>query len=113
MSNTFDPNKGQNNSCSINKNGDQYVECTECGAQAEIGTVIKGGDEVFKGSIESEDKDKTQEIYQKCLSLAKSISEELIVDEQTENDGKKINYLFKFSCTVEKMIYEMRVRSII
>ena len=63
---SFDANKGQNNSCTLNSKGDQYVECTECGATAEIG----------------------------------------------ENAGKNRKYCFTFTCTAEKMIFEMRVRSI-
>ncbi len=112
MSNTFDPNKGQNNSCSINQKGDQYVECTECGATAEIGTVIKTGDDVYQGTIDTDNKTKTKDIYNKCLDLAKSISDELEFNFSSENDEKTIRYTFKFTCTVEKMIYEMRVRSI-
>ncbi len=112
MSNTFNPDKGQNNSCSINQNGDQYVECTECGATAEIGTVIKTGDDVYQGTISAENPETTRQTYQKCLDLAKSISDELEISSSEENQGQTIHYTFKFSCTVEKMIYEMRVRSI-
>jgi uncharacterized protein YfcZ (UPF0381/DUF406 family) len=108
----FDVNKGQNNSCAINAKGDQYVECTECGATAEIGTIIHANDNLAEGVITSDDKHKTIDLYDKYVALAKSITEEVVCNCVDSNEGKVRNYSFNFTCTAEKMIFEMRVRSI-
>lgn len=108
----FDASKGQNHSCQINEKGDQYVECTECGATAEIGTVIVAGDDVLDSSISAETPENVKNLFDKYLALAQSITDELEYTVQDSNEGKTKNFRFKFGCTAEKMIFEMRVRSI-
>ncbi len=112
MNKNIDPNKGQNNCCELNEKGDRYVECTECGATAEIGTVIKAGDDVYTGQIEAASPEALQELYEKCLKLANSICDELQTQYEDNEAGINRKYTFKFTCTAEKMIYEMRVRNI-
>lgn len=109
---SFDANKGQNNSCTLNSKGDQYVECTECGATAEIGTVIHADDNVTQGEIVSDNAAKTSSLYDRYVQLAESITDEVNCEFTDENAGKNRKYCFTFTCTAEKMIFEMRVRSI-
>lgn len=105
----FDVNKGQNNSCQINAQGDQYVECTECGATAEIGTVIHADDNVISGVIALGDATANKALYDRYLALAKDVYDQV---ECELTEGDQLKYKFTFSCTAEKMIFEMRVRSI-
>lgn len=100
-----------NSSKTINEQGDQYVECKECGAVAEIGTVIREGDVVFNGTISADSQKSCDEKFDKFLNLAKQITDLLEVKKEFINETT-LKYTFTFSCTAEKMIYEMRLRSI-
>ncbi|MBQ8708892.1 MAG: DUF406 family protein [Succinivibrionaceae bacterium] len=112
MSENLDPNKALNKSCQINEKGDSYVECAECGATAEIGTVIRAGDDVYRGEISAENPQAVASLYQKYLDLAQSVCGELKSEYTDENGGKARKYTFAFTCTAEKMIFELRARNI-
>ncbi len=112
MSDNFDPDKAQNKSCCIGSNGDSYVECTECGATAEIGTVIKAGDDVFVGTVNSDNAQAASELYEKILALAHDICSEVKAEYSDEDGGRIRKYKFIFTCTAEKMIFELRLRNL-
>ena len=106
MSDNFNPDKAQNRSCQIGSNGDNYVECTECGAAAEIGTVIRAGDDVYSGTITSDEPLSTEAMYKKCLALAEDICSDVKAEFSDEDSGQVRKYTFAFTCTAEKMIFE-------
>ena len=112
MSDNFNPDKAQNRSCQIGSNGDNYVECTECGAAAEIGTVIRAGDDVYSGTITSDEPLSTESMYKKCQALAEDICSDVKAEFSDEDSGKVRKYTFAFTCTAEKMIFEMRLRNL-
>ncbi len=112
MDENFDPDKGQNVSCRLNEQGDSYVECAECGAQAEIGTVIQAGDVVYSGQVSAGSPDATAALYGRILELAREICGEVKAESSDEAGGAVRRYVFTFTCTAEKMIFELRLRNI-
>ena len=72
--------------------------CEACGCLAEVGTIIHEGDDVVVIPVEGDDE---------ADALAQ-VSSEL----HTVDGGVVLNTTLQFTCTAEKMFFEMRARSV-
>lgn len=87
--------------------------CEACGCAGEIGFVIKEGDDVAEVTIYADSKGQLETEFAKYLELAKAVSSsvEYNVSELNE-DSKELNAQFKFEVSAEKLIFELKTRSI-
>ncbi len=79
--------------------------CPACGCTAEIGTVITGDDTVYSTVITGT-ADEVKSKTEKYVALAKDADPNVKVEVVDQGDSTKIE--FTFSCTAEKMIFQMR-----
>ncbi|WP_108652700.1 DUF406 family protein [Dongshaea marina] len=88
--------------------------CDACGAFAEIGTVIGEGDDILELSLSGDNEQQLKEQFAKCVALAKEIYADAKVEQSisSENGTVTLKGKIQFGCTAEKMIFEMRARSL-
>ena len=88
--------------------------CEACGCVAEIGTIINEGDDTVKLSVEAENEASALARLEQFTALAREICDEVTVAHETQSDagGVQVNASLTFSCTAEKIIFEMRSRAI-
>ncbi|MDV7103437.1 YfcZ/YiiS family protein [Vibrio sp. TH_r3] len=87
--------------------------CEACGVTAEVGFIIAEGDEVAEVSVFGDSKQNIQTEFEKYLALAKQVCENVIyettpIDDQTT----ELHAKFKFEVSAEKLIFELKSRSI-
>lgn len=97
-------------------NQEEVVEntvCEACGCAGEMGFIIKEGDDVAEVTIYAESKALLESEFAKYLTLAKEVSStvEYEATELTE-DSKELKALFKFEVSAEKLIFELKTRSL-
>lgn len=109
----FDAKKGQGASCAIG-DGNSYVECAECGATAEIGTVIRAGDVLCEGRIDADSPENAQQKADKLRKIALDACENAKIEISAADggDGSKLTYRIEFEYSAEKIIFEMKARSV-
>jgi uncharacterized protein YfcZ (UPF0381/DUF406 family) len=89
---------------------DILKECSEqCGCTAEIGTVIGENDTEYTFELKGA-KDDVEALYQKYLKVAKDVDESVKVqiEESTDNADFVLKGTFTFSCSAEKLIFQMK-----
>ena len=88
--------------------------CEACGCVAEIGTIINEGDDTVKFSVEAENEASALARLEQFTALAREICDEVTVAHETQSvaGGVQVNASLTFSCTAEKIIFEMRSRAI-
>ena len=91
---------------------EQNVPCDSCGCSAEMGFVIKEGDDVAEVSIFASNKAQLEAEFANYLSLAKEVCAEVEHSIELTNDDKELHARLKFSCSAEKLIYELKTRSL-
>ncbi|WP_375320557.1 YfcZ/YiiS family protein [Aliivibrio logei] len=91
---------------------EQNVPCDACGCSAEMGFVIKEGDDVAEVSIFAENKAQLETEFANYLSLAKEVCNEVEHSIKLSEDEKELHARLKFSCSAEKLIYELKTRSL-
>ncbi|WP_122033232.1 YfcZ/YiiS family protein [Aliivibrio sp. EL58] len=91
---------------------EQNVPCDSCGCSAEMGFVIKEGDDVAEVSIFANNKAQLEAEFANYLSLAKEVCEDVEHNIELANDEKELHARLKFSCSAEKLIYELKTRSL-
>nr|WP_086939980.1 DUF406 family protein [Thaumasiovibrio occultus] len=89
----------------------QYEACEACGVSAEMGFVIKEGDDVASVTITAPDQTAAQGELEKYLELAKEVNAAFTYQAADFAEGK-LEVLVKFECSAEKLIFELRSRSI-
>ncbi len=87
--------------------------CEACGCSAEMGFIIKEGDEVADVKITATSKELLEAELAKYIELAKTVSaaveyETTPVDENSTN----LEARFKFEVSAEKLIFELKSRSL-
>lgn len=88
--------------------------CEACGCLAEVGTIIREGDDTVVVPVEGDNEADARARQARYLEVAKmacpdvKMSEELI----QQSSGVVLQTVFQFTCTAEKMIFEMRARSV-
>lgn len=88
--------------------------CEACGCVAEIGSIINEGDDLITLTVEAADAVSAEARLDKFVELARAIYSDVVVakEMQTTTDGVVLNCSLTFSCTAEKIIFEMRSRAI-
>lgn len=94
---------------------DEVLEtCDSCGSMAEIGTIIGEGDDVMELVIEAAAEADARAKLASYETLAKQISAEAQCHSELSQsaDGVILKARLQFTCTAEKLIFEMRARSL-
>ncbi|AAW87664.1 YfcZ/YiiS family protein [Aliivibrio fischeri] len=91
---------------------EQNVPCEACGCSAEMGFVIKEGDDVAEVSIFADNKVLLESEFSNYLALAKEVCADVEHSIVITEDEKELHARLKFSCSAEKLIYELKTRSL-
>ncbi|MDD1793455.1 YfcZ/YiiS family protein [Enterovibrio makurazakiensis] len=88
--------------------------CDACGVTAEMGYVISEGDDVAEVEIFATNKAAALAEFGAYLALAKEVNDAVIhdLDEEAEFSHNPLNVRLKFECSAEKLIFELRSRSL-
>ena len=93
---------------------DQLNEvCDSCGCVAEIGTIIAAGDDRIALEINAANETEANTKFAQYEELAKKITSEVKISSQISNHDNNRVLLkadLQFTCTAEKLIFEMRAR---
>ncbi|NOH71220.1 DUF406 family protein [Vibrio pectenicida] len=87
--------------------------CEACGCAGEMGFIIKEGDDIAEVTIHAENKTMLETELEKYIGLAYQVSKDVQyhVTTLTEN-STQLNAKFKFSVSAEKLIFELKARSL-
>lgn len=91
----------------------EYQTCEACGVSAEMGFIIKEGDDVAEVKIFGGNKAALESELDKYLALAKEVNANFkhevspLSEESTELTAR-----IQFECSAEKLIYELKTRSL-
>nr|WP_050717834.1 YfcZ/YiiS family protein [Aeromonas tecta] len=88
--------------------------CDSCGSMAEIGTIIGEGDELMELVIEAATEADARAKLAAYEALAKQVTAEANVSSELSQgpDGVILKARLQFTCTAEKLIFELRARSL-
>ena len=88
--------------------------CEACGCLAEVGTIIRDGDDVVSIPVEGDTEAEAQALQARYVDVARQVCADVQITSelQTVEDGVVLNTVLQFTCTAEKMIFEMRARSV-
>lgn len=88
--------------------------CDACGCFAEIGTIIDAGDDAVTLAVEADSQEAAEAKVARYVELARSIYADVKVElaARTNDADHVIDCRLVFSCTAEKLIFEMRARAI-
>ncbi|MCC8253707.1 YfcZ/YiiS family protein [Vibrio campbellii] len=92
---------------------EQNQVCEACGCAGEMGFIIKEGDDVADVTIFAETKAALEAELAKYIEMATSVCAgvEYNVSELTE-ESKELTARFKFEVSAEKLIFELKTRSL-
>ncbi|GAB2647847.1 YfcZ/YiiS family protein [Vibrio panuliri] len=87
--------------------------CEACGCAGEMGFIIKEGDDVAEVTIFAQGKALLESELAQYIELAKQVSAE-VQYETTEvaEDATELTARFKFEVSAEKLIFELKTRSL-
>ncbi|OOE99362.1 DUF406 family protein [Salinivibrio sp. IB643] len=91
----------------------QTDACDACGVSAEIGYIISEGDDIAEVTIQANSPEAIAARFEQYLDLAKSINPAVKHDfdsQHIKNDALTIK--MQFECSAEKLIFELRSRSL-
>ena len=92
---------------------EQADVCEACGCAGEMGFIIKEGDDVAEVTIFSEGKALLEAELNKYIELAKQVSENVEYEVTAiEETSKELTARFKFEVSAEKLIFELKTRSL-
>ncbi|PIB12924.1 YfcZ/YiiS family protein [Vibrio rotiferianus] len=87
--------------------------CEACGCAGEIGFIIKEGDDVADVTIFAESKAALEAEFAKYLELAKAVCADVEYNTSELNEeSKELKARFKFDVSAEKLIFELKTRSL-
>lgn len=91
----------------------EYQACEACGVSAEMGFIIKEGDDVAEVQIYANGKDALETELENYLALANEVNANYKheVTPLTE-DSQELVARIQFECSAEKLIFELKSRSI-
>lgn len=93
-----------------------YVEnevCEACGVAGEMGFIIKEGDDIAEVTIIADNQTLLQQELDKYIQLAKEVCAN--VEHEVlpmADDAQKLHARFKFEVSAEKLIFELKSRSL-
>lgn len=98
------------------KDDNTYVDnevCEACGCAGEMGYIIKEGDDVAEVTIMGESIAVLEAEFEKYLALAQSVNSKVEFEKSPLNDSsKELSARFKFEVSAEKLIFELKSRSL-
>ncbi|KDM90773.1 DUF406 family protein [Photobacterium galatheae] len=86
--------------------------CEACGVVAEIGFLIREGDEVSELTFEGENQAAIEAEFAPFLTLAKSVNQNMQHQTIYRHDGKQMTARLQFECSAEKIIFDLKSRSL-
>ncbi|WP_375748195.1 DUF406 family protein [Vibrio sp. HN007] len=87
--------------------------CEACGVSAEMGFIIHEGDNVAEVSLFGESKVALEAEFKNYEVLAKEVSASAEIEVAPMNeDAKELHARIKFEVSAEKLIYELKTRSL-
>ncbi len=91
----------------------EYQACEACGVSAEMGFIIKEGDDVAEVRVYADGKDALETELKNYLALAAQVNANY-KHEITElaEDSKELVARIQFECSAEKLIFELKSRSL-
>ncbi len=89
-----------------------YETCAACGALAEIGFIIKEGDDVADVNIEAANAEACKIEWQNYLDLAKTVSDKVEFEISPQSNDTELHARLRFDCSAEKLIFELKSRSL-
>lgn len=97
----------------MNNEEQEFQPCDACGVSAEVGFIIKEGDDVAEVSIFAQSKAALENEFNNYLALAKEVNAnfEYQTSELTE-ESTELTARIKFECSAEKLIFELKSRSL-
>ncbi|MGF1875264.1 YfcZ/YiiS family protein [Photobacterium frigidiphilum] len=97
----------------MNNEEQEFQPCDACGVSAEVGFIIKEGDDVAEVSIFAQSKVALENELNNYLALAKEVNAnfEYQASELTE-ESTELTARIKFECSAEKLIFELKSRSL-
>ncbi|WP_299022046.1 YfcZ/YiiS family protein [uncultured Photobacterium sp.] len=95
-------------------NEDQnYQTCEACGVSAEMGFIIKEGDDVAEVQIFANGKDALTAELNNYLALAKEVNKNFKHEvTPLEENSQELTARIQFECSAEKLIFELKSRSL-
>lgn len=84
--------------------------CDACGCSAEMGFIIKEGDDVATVFVKADDANVRQSRFNDYLALAKEVNPKVV--HQVNEEGSELEGRLQFECSAEKLIFELKSRSL-
>ena len=92
---------------------EQQDVCEACGCAGEMGFIIKEGDDVAEVTIFAQGQQQLEAELEKYLELAQQVSAEVQHEiAPIEADSTELTARFKFEVSAEKLIFELKTRSL-
>ncbi|NUW69584.1 YfcZ/YiiS family protein [Vibrio coralliilyticus] len=92
---------------------EQADVCEACGCAGEMGFIIKEGDDVAEVTIFAQGKALLEAELNKYIDLAKQVCEGVEYEMSSiEEDSRELTARFKFEVSAEKLIFELKTRSL-
>ncbi|CAM2856577.1 YfcZ/YiiS family protein [Vibrio neptunius] len=92
---------------------EQADVCEACGCAGEMGFIIKEGDDVAEVTIFAQGKALLEAELNKYIDLAKQVCEGVEYEMSSiEEDSSELTARFKFEVSAEKLIFELKTRSL-
>jgi uncharacterized protein YfcZ (UPF0381/DUF406 family) len=87
--------------------------CDACGVSGEMGFIIKEGDDVAEVQLFGHSTAQLQTEIQNYIDLAKTVSKNVEFEvSELDEDSKELTARFKFEVSAEKLIFELKTRSL-
>ena len=98
----------------MTNNDQEFQTCEACGVSAEMGFIIKEGDDVAEVKIFANNKAALEGELANYLALAKEVNANFKHEvTPLEDDSTELTARIQFECSAEKLIYELKTRSLI
>ncbi|MGF1689213.1 YfcZ/YiiS family protein [Photobacterium japonica] len=95
-------------------NEQEFQPCEACGVSAEMGFIIKEGDDVAEVQVFANNKAALEGELANYLALAKEVNANFKYDvTPLTDDSTELTARIQFECSAEKLIYELKTRSLI
>ncbi|XAW87934.1 YfcZ/YiiS family protein [Vibrio sp. CDRSL-10 TSBA] len=87
--------------------------CEACGVAGEMGFIIREGDDVAEVTIFADSEPQMRAELDKYLTLAQQVNKNVEHEVMPlADDAKEMHVRFKFEVSAEKLIFELRSRSL-
>ncbi|NAW56429.1 MULTISPECIES: YfcZ/YiiS family protein [unclassified Vibrio] len=87
--------------------------CEACGCAGEMGFIIKEGDEVAEVTLFGASRSQLEAEFEKYAALAKEVCQNVEFEVSPMNDASnELHARFKFEVSAEKLIFELKTRSL-